>query len=109
MPNSLQASPHQELKDIGAALVPLIAPDQAAESALATARQALVEFKKIGAWAQHVEKSNTTRADAYGKLLMVPSQNPAQRLASDYQETFSTTRAGGARASRRARTRSPRR
>lgn len=87
-PSSLQASPYQELKDIGAALAPLIAPGQAADTALATARHALVEFKKIGAWAQHVDKSNTTRADAYGKLLMVPSQNPAQRLASDYQETF---------------------
>lgn len=87
-PSALQALPHQELKDIGAALAPLIAPGQAAESALATARQALVEFKKIGGWAQHVEKSNHARADAYAKLLLVPKQNPAARLPSDYPETF---------------------
>lgn len=86
--NSLQASPHQELKDIGAALAPLIPTCQAAEGALASAKQALVELKTIGAWAQHVEKSNSARADAYGKLLVIPSQNPALRLPSDYQETF---------------------
>jgi hypothetical protein len=85
---SLQDSPYQELKDVGAALAPLIAPGKAAEDALSTARQALVEFKKIGGWAQHVEKSNHTRADAYGKLLVIPRQNPAERLPSDYQETF---------------------
>jgi hypothetical protein len=87
-PAALAASPHQELKDIGTALAPVLPLAVKAEQAIADTKQALVTFDNVGRWRQHIDRSNAARATAYGDLLEVPHKNPALNLPSDYAEQF---------------------
>lgn len=87
-PAALGASPHQALKDIGAALAPVLPLAVKAEQAIADTKQALITFDNVGRWKQHIDRSNAVRATAYGDLLEVPHKNPALNLPSDYAEPF---------------------
>jgi len=60
-PSALTSSPHKALQDIGAQLSALLPVGQAAETALAKAKQDFVEFKKIGRYSQHIAEQCRAR------------------------------------------------
>jgi hypothetical protein len=87
-PQSMLNSSHQELKDIGAKLAPLVPIGVAAEDAMAKAEQAIRDFENVGGWAQHLAMSNTTRTAAHGTLSDIPYQNQALKLPAGYADLF---------------------
>jgi hypothetical protein len=87
-PKSFNTSTQQELIDLEPVLAPLLPLAVAARDEHLAAKQALVDFDKVGAWRQHVDSSNAVRTDIYGSLLDIPNQNPAAKLPADYAEQF---------------------
>ncbi|MFT3774090.1 MAG: hypothetical protein QM820_52665 [Minicystis sp.] len=87
-PDSLAKSPHQALVDINATLGPLLSQGETADKEVRAAKQALVDFKNVGAWRQYIDKSNAERTAIYGHLRDVPHQHPEAKLGADYAELF---------------------
>ncbi len=87
-PSTLQGSSVPALEDIEKTLSPLLPLAIQAETDLSKAKQDLIDWKTIGRWKQHVDRSNADRAAVYGDLLEVPHQNPAAGLPSDYADQF---------------------
>jgi hypothetical protein len=85
---ALKASSSTELNDIAAALAPILPLADAAEADIRTARQQILEYRTVGRWRQHIDKSNGARAASYGALLEVPHQNPDLKLPADYADLF---------------------
>jgi hypothetical protein len=85
---SLVGSTDQELLDLAPVLAPILPLATAARDAHLAAKQALVDFEKVGPWRQHIDNSNAVRTNIYGDLNDVPTQNPAAKLRPDYAEQF---------------------
>jgi hypothetical protein len=86
--DSFLKSGHQELIDLIPVLAPILPLATAARDAHLAAKQALVDFEKVGPWRQHIDNSNAVRTNIYGDLNDVPTQNPAAKLRPDYAEQF---------------------
>lgn len=87
-PASLTASAHDELKDIAPKLAALLPSADSAEQELAASKQALVTFDSVGAWADHITKSNAERQAAWGFLSQLPHNNPALKLSNGFADLF---------------------
>ncbi len=87
-PTALESSPHDELKAIGAKLAPLLPVADAAEKDVLAQDQREVEFRNVGRWRQHVDRSNAERKAAFGFLSELPHKQPELKLPSGYADFF---------------------
>lgn len=87
-PATLAGSSVPALANIEKTLSPLLPLASQAELDVAKAKQDLVDWKNIGRWKLHIDRSNAERAAAYGDLLEVPHKNPEVGLSSDYADQF---------------------
>jgi len=87
-PSTLKGSSVKALEDIEKDLSALLPVAKEAETTALRAKQDLVDWKNIGRWKQHIDKSNADRASTYGALLEMPHNHPEARLPSDYADLF---------------------
>jgi hypothetical protein len=85
---SLKASPHEDLRALGAVIEQQVAATDEAIQALEQAQQAIEDFRLLGARHQLFERVNTERKIAYGELAKATNDHEDLRLRSDTGDLF---------------------
>jgi hypothetical protein len=86
--DSLQASSHPELRELGALLEQQVAAADEAVQALEQARQTLEDFRLVGARRSLFDRVNTERKAAFGDLAKTVADNDELRLRSESGDLF---------------------
>ncbi|HEX2570858.1 MAG TPA: hypothetical protein VH877_14970 [Polyangia bacterium] len=85
---SLRASPHEELRSLGALIEQQIAATDQATQDRQQAEQAIEDFQLLGARHQLFERVNTERKLAYGELAKAMNEDEELRLRSETSDLF---------------------
>ena len=85
---SLKASPHEDLRTLGAIFEQQVAAADQATQALEQARQALEDFRLLGARHRLFDRVNTERKVAFGELAKTVNADEDLRLRSEAGDLF---------------------